>query len=490
MSLFSCNTGTLAAFVPTAQNPWDASKVKHLYRRLGYGISNSQIASVLENSPLDVVDTLLSEAMASPMTPAPEWAFWSETDYNAPNDDALDELKQEKVKEGYAIVTNDLLTKGLRGRLTFFWLNHFVTKYGEYNCPSYMFQYYNILQNYALGNFKDFVHDIGLTPAMLAFLNNFENTKRRPNENYARELFELFTLGENNGYTQQDIEEASRAMTGYNSVNDKCGAVLFNEEDTFDAGTKTIFGKPGTYDYQGLIDLLFEERKERIAPYICEKLYTYFVNPEADEAIISQMAETFIANSFEIEPVLRVLFRSEHFFDLNTTGIIIKSPYDVTIQFLKETAFTFDDKLIEGLQYGNAVLGQNFFDPVDVAGWQRNRKWLNTNTLAGRWFVLENLIYQTWGEDGANKEQYRTFAKELTNNSKDPAFIAKTMIDFFMSKELASPSEYVIATDILKGEVPANFYTDGIWDLDFDSAPWQLVTLLLHIVKMPEFQLK
>ena len=159
----------------------------------------------------------------------------------------MSDLKDEDANEGYQFATKDLLNNGLHARLTFFWLNHFVTQYGEYRCPSYMYQYYTTLQKHAIGNFKEFVREIGLTPAMLTFLNNLENTRKRPNENYARELYELFTLGEDIGYNQSDIEETSRAMTGYNLREDRCGPISF-DPTTFDNGIKTIFGRTGNWN--------------------------------------------------------------------------------------------------------------------------------------------------------------------------------------------------------------------------------------------------
>jgi len=495
-TLPTCNTGTITPYLPSPQNPWDLQKIKHLYRRLDYGAPISVLRAAQGKSPGQLVDEIMDSALALPQTPPPLWAFKTDPEYGAITEEQLDDLKALDRDEGYEIAANDLLKNGLMGRLAFFWLNHFVTQYGEYRCPAYMYQYYILLQQHALGNFKEFTREIGLTPAMLKFLNNFDNKNDRPNENYARELFELFTLGEDNGYTQEDIEEASRAMTGYNGQTEDCGPISFTPE-TFDGGTKTIFERTEAFDYDGIIEVLFEERRELIGEFICTKLYTYFVNPEPDAGIIVQMKKTFLDAEFEIAPVLRQLFKSEHFFDTHMHGIVIKSPYDVTIQFLKETGFDPTDEVISNLQWINSTLGQSFFSPVDVAGWQRNRKWLNTNTLPGRWFALENILYLLFNPEDDTGERYqlsleplRDFAIAVSENNTDIKQITKAIIDFFMAKELVTIADYDFATEVFMGELPDNYFTNGTWNLNDQYVPEQVALLLRHIVEMPEFQLK
>ena len=482
--LTSCNVAPILTYVPSVANPWDVAKVKHVYRRLGNGIHDAEINMALTISPSQLIDNLVNEAISMPNTPAPPWAFWAfgdYTDYDTQND--------EQRGDWYRQASVDIRTKGLKGRLTFFWLNHFVTQLESYNHAPYMFQYWDDLQTHALGNFKDFVRAIGLNSAMLLFLNGFENTNVFPNENYARELYELFTLGENNGYTQTDIVETSRALTGYNHWADY-GAPIYFDASTFDATPKTIFGQTGNWDYNDVIDILFEQKADLIATFICQKLYAYFISPDINDGIVNNMATTFLNSNFEIAPVLRQLFKSSHFFDTDANGLVIKSPFDLTSSFMNETLFQYDDTTNDYenfLIYLNANLGQDIFEPVDVAGWQRDRDWINTSTITGRWLSMEYLTYSMWNFDN---EQFRQFAKDLTGDSNDPAIISETLINFFISKPLHTLSDYDNATDVLKWEVPQNYYDDGSWNLDWDSAAYQVLLLIFHIFKMPEFQLK
>lgn len=485
ISTSTCNASSLNIYIPSGSNPWDVQKIKHLYRRLGYGASLSMTNSSLSKNPAVLVDEIIDQALAISPTPAPDWVFKTYSDY--PSQQAFDEANQQHINDSKYQFTVDILQNGFRSRIILFWMNHFVTQQEVYNCAGYLFQYYDVLQRNALGNFKEFTRAIGITPAMLHFLNGFDNTNEEPNENYARELYELFTLGENNGYTQFDIEETARALTGYNTSPDYCGQIAFNEENTFDTTEKTIFGRKGNWGYDDVINILFEEKGELISTFICQKLYAYFISPDINNTIVNQLAEDFKSSNWEIEPVLRKLFKSEHFFDSANFGILVKSPIDLTHQFLIETEYPQDEDGFNTIKYIHYVLGQDIFQPVDVAGWQRNHDWINSGTLTGRWIMMEWVIYKSLELD---QPKFRQFAKDISGNSKNPEVITRAMINHFTSKELASPEDYEVATTILKGEVPENYYTEGIWNLDYEYAHWQLLDLFFHIARMPEFQLK
>jgi len=483
-TITSCNTATLAPYVPTGDNPWDAEKARHLYRRLGFGTTEATINIALAGTPQAAVDTLLNNAINLPNTAAPEWGFWSFNDY----DNYADQANEQR-NVWYRQAASDIQNKELKGRLSFFWLNHFVTQIESYTHPPYMFQYWDALQTYCLGNFKIFIREMGLNPAMLLMLNGFENTNTSPNENYARELYELFSLGENNGYTQQDIEETSRALTGYNHWSD-FGAAIFFDESTFDSSEKTIFGQTGNWGYDDVINILFEQKADLIATFICEKLYRYFVSPEISEPIIDTLKETFISGNWEIAPVLSLLFKSEHFFDITANGQLIKSPYDLVATYLNElnmTANVSDEDYYNFVVYLNGMLGQDIFQPIDVAGWQRDQDWINTSTLSGRWLSLEYVTWPFWNYDS---DQFRQFAINLTGNSNDPYIIARTIIDYFISQPLYTESEYDIAIDVFKWNIPQGYYDDGSWNLDWEGADYQVLMLFHHIFRMPEFQLK
>ena len=478
----NCNPSDLDVFVPDAQNLWNEKKAQHLYRRLGFSASNSSIQNALTDTPSTYIDTLLDNAIALGIMPPPTWANMAESDYTDPDNEIP--LQHEVL---YYHFIDDMLSNSLRGRFTMFWHNHFVTKLEDYWCPSWMYNYYQTLHTYAFGNFKDFTRAIGITPAMIVFLNGYQNTAAEPNENYARELLELFTLGVNNGYTQTDIVNIARAFTGYTGYTEFCAPINFNSND-FDTDDKTIFGQTGNWDYDDVIDILFEQRGDLIANYICTKLYAHFVSPEINESIVSQLATTFINNNFELAPVYKQLFKSNHFFDDTAIGSIVKSPYDHFISFTKEANFTVSDEFKRNMIWYNGQIGQLIFDPTDVAGWQGNHDWINSSTLIGRWQGIEWYLWVVWDN---YREELRTLAIELSSESEtDPGVVTQHIVDHFIATGLQTQADYDIATTVLKDQVPQNYFDNNSWNLNWDSAPYQVLLLLFHITKLPAFQLK
>lgn len=481
----TCNISTLERYEPSVQNPWNKKKIIHTFRRLGFGAAMDEVDNALNKPPEEFIDLLVNSDSNLPPRPAPYWGYYSKNDFSDYENQNYAFFEQWRI-----LTTRDLLTENLRGRLAFFWMNHFVTRFGIYYHAPYAFQYYRIMQIYALGNFKEFTRAVGINPAMLIFLDGFENTKDSPNENYARELFELFSMGEGTAYTQNDITETARALTGYNSWDEENGAIYFTAQ-TFDDGIKTIFGQTGNWGYDDVIDILFQERASEISYFICEKLYKFFVSPTIDslgENIIQDLAEIFRDNNFEMVPMLKKLCKSEHFFDEHIQGVVIKSPVDVVLNFIKESDFYYNDSILDSLIYYMGLVGQDIYNPVDVAGWQRDEAWINSSTLIGRWALIDEFL--DYLDQNNHDSLFVDLAKALTNNSNDPFFITKSLVDHFMCKELYSVSDYNIATVVFKWEVPQNYYDRGIWDLDYSSASYQVLILLKHIARMPEFQLK
>ncbi len=483
----NCNTSSLEVFVPSPASPWNAEKAQHLYRRLCFGATSSTIKTALTKTPAEMVDLLVDEAKKIPVTKAPDWAGKGRQQLIDEGFD-FEDINLSNRRELFTQAIGDMLNNGLRDNLTLFWHNHFVTQHSTYNCASYMFEYYNTLQTFAIGNFKDFVRRIGLTNAMLKFLNGKTNKKKKPNENYARELYELFTLGENNGYTQQDIEETAKALTGYNKGK-YCEKIEF-DPDSFNDSEKTIFGQTGPWDYDKAIDILFEEKGPLIAQFVITKLYRYFISPEINTDIITELAKEFEVD-FELEPVLRKLFKSQHFFDDKSISTLIKSPLDLKMHFFKTTNFPLPEDRRLDLYWQASNAGQKYFQPVDVAGWQGDYDWINTSTITARWDIITSLVWQVWNEKNGNREMLRDFVKEVTNNSNDINVIVPTVIDLFLPKGLNSEVNYQDAIDVFKlDSIPCDYFTDGTWNLDFEQVPFQVVLLLNYLIRLPEFQLK
>ena len=495
----NCNTSSLAVYTV----PLDQQKAAHLYRRLGFSASVDTINAAVNQTANTLVDSLVDQALNATTTTAPSWADWNNSNYPA-DDDQASQLRRTQRQEWGLAYANDMLNNNLRDRLSFFWSNHFVTEIDVYDCNSFLYHYVNCLQRNALGNFKTFVEEVGLTSAMLYYLDGVYNNGNNPNENYGRELLELFTLGEGNAYTEEDVIETAKALTGYVERGEiGCEAVLF-DATKHDAGSKTIFGQTGNWNYQDVHDILFAQRPNEIAGFICRKLYEFFVHPDSkDQAgnaqtIIDGMASTFISNNFEIAPVLRQLFKSQHFFDDDAIGVIIKSPFDIYYNLFKETNFTTTDTNISEVINYSSLLGQTLFDPFDVAGWQRDRSWINTNFMIGRWLTVESILLAFYQ---SNEEQFRDFGVQVAApngaTTNDPAEVARAIIDKILPKGLLTTADYDTAIGIFRDPYEDNgVYEDSpdpsnfSWNMMLPNAHNQVYLLLQHLGRQPEFQLK
>lgn len=498
----NCNTSPLTPYTI----PLDRQKAEHLYRRLGFSASVATIDAAIGQSATALANTLINEALNMPTLPAPPWADWNADDYPA-DDDLRREVTNAQVEEWQIAYTNALLSNNLRDRLSFFWSNHLVTELKVYECNSFLYYYTNTLQRHAIGNFKTFVSEMGLTSAMLYYLDGVYNNGNNPNENYARELYELFSLGDGNGYTEQDIIETAKALTGYIERGDvDCSPVTFDASG-FNTDNKTIFGRTGNWDYDDVMDILFEERPNEIATFICRKLYEFFVHPDSRddagnaETIIQGMATTFISGNFEIAPVLSQLFSSQHFFDDEAIGVIIKSPFDMYLNLINETNFGYTDATVLNVIDASALIGQELFNPVDVAGWQRDRTWVNTNFIIGRWLTSEIMLERLFQED---MEQFRTFAMEVVgpadNNTSNPRIVVEAIVNKLLPKGLLTDVDFNNALSVfaeaegLIQEYYSPDYIDGglsLWMLSISiEVPTQVYLLLLHIIRQPEHQLK
>ncbi len=473
-----CNTSTLDPYVPNAEKPWNRHRAIHLFRRLGFSADLETIDDALIKSPAECVDDLIDQAIQKPVTDPPEWADYTLLDFESFEKNIDDFIYWRPMW------MRDLYNNGPRDKMALFWMSHFVTEFGAYLCAPAGYHYLKCLQENALGNFREFVRKIGLEASMLIYLNGNQNTKQQPNENYARELYELFTLGRDNGYTQDDIQETARALTGYIVV--PCPAVSFIPA-LWDDGEKTIFGRTGKWGYDDVIDILFEEKAEIIANYIGQKIYEHFVYADQpDEVIINGLAVTLLANDFELAPVLRQLFKSEHFFDDTIIGTQIKSPVELSLGIWREMGFEITDDALEPLTNVNDFLGQVVFQPPNVAGWPGHRSWISSSFLRSRWQVGNLFVASIFEND---RERFRTFAKDLTNDSKDPEFITATLIDHLTPNGFENSDAYNRAAVAFKIEIPQGYFDSGAWNLDWDEAPYQVASLILYIIRQPEFQL-
>jgi uncharacterized protein (DUF1800 family) len=279
----------------------------------------------------------------------------------------------------------------LEEKLTLFWHGHFATGYRTIEDSWHMFQQNQLFRKHASGNFADLVFQVIRDPAMLEYLDNNDNRRQSPNENLARELMELFVLGEGNGYSEKDIKEGARALTGYTFDDD---AFVFRE-DQHDPAPKSILGKPAA-DGDDFVRIILGRKVA--SEFICNKLYRFFVNDapgtptKEAQAFVEDLADLFRRKDYELKPVLKAMFTSAHFYDESNIGSLIKNPVQLVVQAIR--SLRTPTRQLSALVSACDLMGQNIFFPPSVKGWDVGRAWINTSTL----FVRQNvLIYLLTG---------------------------------------------------------------------------------------------
>jgi uncharacterized protein (DUF1800 family) len=362
-------------------------EIQHLYWRAGFGILPQDIEALKGKSREDVVSRLFLESKK--VTPLQidisEVEIELEKALISKNEVVFNTLrkKSRKLLKDYNIAWINRLSapsEVLRERMTLFWANHFVVRD---NRIDFVQDYNNMLRGFALGDFRSFVKQMSKQAAMLKYLNNKQNIKRSPNENFARELMELFTLGEGH-YSEQDIKESARAFTGYS--HDIKGD-FFLRQRQHDYGEKTFLDCNGDFDGDDIIDVILEQRQ--CARFISEKIYKYFVNETINDAHVEAMTNVFYKD-YSIEKLMQFVFLSDWFYDEVNVGSKIKSPIDFYIGMQNIIPLKFEDD--KSLFFIQKSLGQTLLNPPNVAGWRGGKQWVDSNTILMR-LRLASVLY-------------------------------------------------------------------------------------------------
>jgi uncharacterized protein (DUF1800 family) len=372
-------------------------KIQHLYSRAGFGITPSELKKI-ESKPINqIIDDIFNQSKKISLLtylPIPETKENGEvSNFNiivmiVKSQEQLKELNLSWI-EKMTSNNNPLLE-----RLTFFWHNHFAT---SVPFAYLMQQQNNTIRKFALGKFSDLLFAIAKDPAMIIYLNNQQNKKTAPNENFAREVMELFTLGEGK-YSEKDIKEAARAFTGWNS--NKKGEFEFIAKDHDDT-EKEFLGKKGNFDGDDILKIILEQ--EQTAYFIAKKIYKEFVNEKVNESRINDLAIEFKKSDYNIETVFRKIFTSDWFYEEQNIGSKISAPIDLIVRLKRLTKFSFEDEKNQ-IQL-QRVLGQILFFPPNVAGWKGGKNWIDATSLLQR-LNLPSAILQGTQEALKGKPQF------------------------------------------------------------------------------------
>ncbi len=368
------------------------SSLKHLYLRAGFGLSPWDF-EVRENSIPKAVENLFSESKNVT-------ELQLDRELHSPKYYAggmmmgkmSQEQKKELTKQSIAdekemnlkwIEKMAMENGSLREKMTLFWHGHFAC---TEPISLYALMLNNTIRRNALGNFGDLLLAVAKEPAMLRFLNNQQNKKQSPNENFAREVMELFTIGRGK-YTEDDIKNAARAFTGWTTDGD---GNFIKRPFQHDDGVKTFMGHTGNFDGEDIMKIILS-RKET-ADFIAAKAYKYFVNQEnPDQDIIAQLGQKFYDADYEIGVLMHEIFISDWFYDPKNMGNRIKSPIELIIGLKRDFKIEFDNPEVElGLQ---RILGQILFHPPNVSGWAGGRNWIDSSSLLYRMRIPESIFY-------------------------------------------------------------------------------------------------
>jgi uncharacterized protein (DUF1800 family) len=369
--------------------------IQHFYWRAGFGesykivndsekLSAKQLFKKIRKDsedfrPIDVVDMREIVAELKQLREMRNMKKDEKMELESAREKFKDLKKEQKEEQGTLNTTwLDLMSaeKGaLREKMSLFWHGHLVSR--SLN-PVFSQKYLNTIREFALGKFGDLLIAVSQEPSMLQFLNNKQNKKRSPNENFARELMELFTLGRGN-YTENDIKEVARAFTGWDF--DFQGRFVF-KENQHDDGEKIIFGKKGNFKGEGVIQMILERRET--AQFITTKIYKYFVNEQINgkEKRIAELAKRFYKTNYDISDLLENIFTAEWFYDQENIGTHIKSPVELLIGMKRNLGFTFEAP--QSNLFIQKVLGQVLLYPPNVAGWAGGRNWIDSSSLLFR----------------------------------------------------------------------------------------------------------
>ncbi len=349
-------------------------QIFHIYNRLGFGISYPDAKRLSEKKLTEIINSLIvSSTVASYLTDIKKEDVPVKNQDEGMDKEELQKLITQKLRMlNISWIKKLLETKNvLVEKQTLFWHNHFACRVRQ---PFLMQELNNIHRKFAFSNFRDLLVEVCKSPAMLQYLNNQQNKKQHPNENFARELMELFTLGRGN-YQEQDIKEAARAFTGW-GFNRNSLEFEFHEKQ-HDNGEKNIFNRKGNFGGEDVINMIISNKQT--AYFICKKMYRYYVNEKINEGHVNELAEFYYQNQYNTGALIKKIFSSPWFYAAQNIGCNIKSPIEFIVGLSRQFGIKYYNYNIL-IKLQNA-LGQTLFAPPNVAGWPGGKNFIDSSTL-------------------------------------------------------------------------------------------------------------
>jgi len=386
---------------PLSSDRWDLTAAAHLLNRVGFGGTPAEIKALGDRGLDGAVDYLVDYEKIPDATANPEWAkpdpegmkHLYEVNRNGTPEERrkmrqeVQRLQRERLMElrGWWLQQMVKGPRPLQERMTLFWHGHFATSFDKVRDAYYMWRQNDIFRRLATGNWELLLLEVGKDPAMLVWLDQAQSRKEHPNENFAREVMELFALGEGH-YTEHDITEGARALTGWSL--DRLEQSYVYRSFFHDNGDKTIFGKTGNFGGDDFINMIVGQ--PQAAKFITAKVWTYFAGSEPRAGLSDALAANFRENGNNFKPFLQTMFRCEEFYSPEIIRNQVKSP----VQWLVGSVRMLQCELPPPLVSWGMLrqLGQDLFAPPNVKGWDGGVTWITTNTLLTRYNDAQALV--------------------------------------------------------------------------------------------------
>lgn len=520
----------------TYSGSWTRAEIIHLLRRTMFGVREADIQTLQNMSMSQAVDYLLTNIPAAPAAPVNNYETSTYTDptgiaagqtwVNAPyGTGGLNGRRGDSLKAWWTgLMLNQNLS--IQEKMVFFWYNHFSTEITSIFDARISYSYVAMLRQNSLGNFKSLVKQVTKHPAMLKYLNGYVNAQVAPDENYGRELQELFTIGKGNNpnYTEDDVKAAAKVLTGWR-INNSTLTSYFDpaKHDTSNKQFSSFYnntvingqtGMGGAAEADALVDMIFT--KTEAAKFICRKLYRFFVyyviDVDVENNVIAPLAQILIANNFEIVPVLQALFKSQHFFDTNNRGCFIRTPLDHILGTLRTFNVNISNTLAVEKTYAiwnylrtdAANLALDLGDPPNVAGYpayyqvpEYYELWINSNTFPKR-LAFTDMLNSTGFTASTGffvKMNVLNFAAGFAQ-ADDVDALVDYCVQMLLGVDISATRKTSLKNILLGGQT-SNAYWSGAWSnylanpnyANTNAVQPKLVSMMTEIMRMPEYQL-
>lgn len=543
--IFASPTRTLSGINPYT-GPWTTNEVIHLLKRTLFGATKADVDFFKAMTMSQAVDALLNVPIAQ-LNPAPPVKnYTNSVDPADPdnaitagqtwvnintNDGSVESARVSSFKNWWMgqMISQD---KNILEKLTLMWHDHFATETDVIGRAIWCYQNNTVLRKNALGNFKQFVREVTTNSGMLRYQNGYLNTNIAPDENYGRELQELFAVGKGadnatQGYAEADVKAAAKVLTGW-QINTATNTAVFtssrhdstNKQFSAFYNNTVITGRTGAtagdLEINDLLNMIFSINDPSL--HICRKLYRWFVYYDIDAAtelnVIAPLAQIFRANNYELKPLLSALLKSEHFFDVLNQGCLIKSPIDFIVGLCREFGVVFPSVATDYAGAYNTwqilnslaiTFQQNIGDPPNVAGWpayyqqpQYYEIWINSDTFPKRNQFSDQMLLTGYTRSGKNiKIDPTVFAKSLPNPGDPNALIADS-ITYLFRLPLTQTSRDQLKRDIILGGQTNDGYWTNAWTawianpndtVNATIVKTKLKDLYQYLMKLAEYQL-